>query len=360
MAEPTLSQLAVYSAAPTVQVDHQAYAKVTELILAMQMSEREGGMSFLELRLSNVASDPDGGADFAFEDGSILGLGGAISVHAGDENSPTEIFSGVITGLEADFPADGAPELVVLAEDALQGARRSRRTATHEDTTLAALAGALASSLSLTPVITGLGDNIGTQVQLNETDLGFLRRLLARYDADLQVVGTELHVSPRGEVNRGVVELQLHSQLQQARVTADLADQVTETTVTGWDPIRGERISVSGAGADLGPGTGRAGSSVLRDTIGERSQHVGHPVVTTEAEGRALADATFDARARRFLFLEGIAEGNPALRVGCLVRITGMGPRFDNTYYVTSADHSYDLQRGYRTGFEACCAFWGG
>jgi uncharacterized protein len=360
MSEPTLSDLAVYCARPTVQIDSQAYAKVSELLAGMEMSESEGGMCTLELRLSNFASDPGGGADFAFEDGDILKLGAAISVHAGDENSPTEIFRGQITGLEADFPADGPPELVVLAEDVFQKARMARRSKTHDDVTLADLVNDLAGKIGLTPVVNGLTDNLGTQVQLNESDLAFLRRLLTRHNADLQVVGTELQVSPLGDVSRGEVELVMHSQLQQARVIADLAHQVTEVSVTGWDPSRGEKFSVTSGGAQLGPGSGRTGAAAVEDALGARSQHLGHPLATTQAEARALAAAAFDYRARRFVLLEGTAEGNPELRVGSHAKVSGMGPRFDNTYYVISANHSFDLAKGYRTNFEATCAYWGG
>ena len=341
-------------------IDAQSYPRVSELVIGMEMTEQEGGMSALELRVSNVASDPSGGADLAFEDGAILKLGAAISIHAGDENAPQEVFQGTITGLEVEFPGEGPPELVVLAEDLFQQARMARRTKLYENVTLADVARELAGNLGLTPVITGLTDNIGTQVQLNESDLAFLRRLLTRYDGDLQIVGRDLHVSPLADVRRGEVELAMHSQLQEARVLVDLAHQVTEVTVTGWDPLRGERVTAQSSGAQLGPGTGRTGAAVLRDTVGERSHHLGHPVVVTDSEARALADAAFDSRARRFLCLEGIAEGNPSIRVGTHVRVTGLGPRFDNTYYVTRTTHTYDAMHGYKTIFEAICAYWGG
>jgi hypothetical protein len=35
-------------------------------------------------------------------------------------------------------------------------------------------------------------------------------------------------------------------------------------------------------------------------------------------------------------------------------------PEFDNTYYVVSACHLFDLRQGYRTDFRAECAFIGG
>lgn len=360
MSEAALSELSVYSARPTVRLDEQAYPKVSELVLAMEMTEREGGMSCLELRVSNLASDPLGGADLAFEDAEILNLGAAITVYAGDENAPQEIFRGVITGLEAAFSQDDPPELVVLAEDVFQRARMARQSKVHEEVSIADLATALADQLSLTPVVTGFTDNIGTQVQYNESDLAFMRRILERYHGDMQVVGEELHVSPRGDVQRGAQTLELHSQLRRARVLAGLEHQVTEVTVSGWDALGGSRVTGSGSGAHLGPGSGRTGAEILRDAIGDRLHHVGHLAAPTTDEAQAIADAAFDRRARRFVCVEGVTEGNPALRVGTAVTLLGLGPRFENTYYVVQACHRWDVITGYETDFEAECAYWNG
>ncbi len=160
------------------------------------MCEHEAGMSDLELRFSNFGSFSGGLADQVFEDGTILKLGAALIVYAGLVTSPTEIFRGKITALEANFPSSGPPELLVLAEDALQGARMKRRTKAWANTSLSAIVQQIASGLGLTPVTSGLDATIGNEQQLNESDLHFLRRLLARYDADLQVVAAELHATP--------------------------------------------------------------------------------------------------------------------------------------------------------------------
>jgi phage protein D len=352
--------MAVYSARPTVRVDTQAYPIVSELITGLELTESEGGMSALELRLTNIASNTEGGASLPFEDDRILRLGASLAVYSGDENDPQEIFRGKITGLEVAFSHDSTPELVVLAEDIFQQARMERRTKVYDNARLADLARALAGRLSLRPVITGCEANIGTQVQYNESDLAFLRRLLARYDGDLQVVGEEMHVSPRGDVRRGTLELELHSQLLRARVLADLAHQVTEVTVAGWDAQQGQAVHATSTGAHLGPGQGRTGADILQQALGSRAHHLSHLVAATTDEAQALADTAFDQRARRLLCLEGTAEGNPALRVGTHVRVTGLGARFDNTYYVVRACHRYDLLKGYETDFVAECAYWGG
>jgi|CXWL01.1.fsa_nt_gi phage protein D len=360
MPEQPISRSAVYSARPTVQIDQQSFAKVTELVLGLEVTEQEGGLSTLQLRLSNVASDPSGGANFAFDDASIVALGKQIGVYTGDEMAPSEIFRGMITGIEAEFPEGGPPEMVVLAEDAMQQARMARRTKTHDDLSIRDLAQAIADQVGLTPVVTAFGEHVGTHVQFNESDLAFLRRVLDRYDGDVQVVGEELHVSPRQDVQRGTVELRLLSQLLRARVLVDLAQQVTKTTVAGWDVAQGARLTAENTGTHLGPGQGTTGTDALGQAAIDRTQHIGHLAVRTQAEAQAMADAAFDHRARRFVCLEGTAEGNPSIRVGTHVTITGMGARFDNTYYVTRACHRYDLEVGYRTQFEAQCAYWGG
>lgn len=359
MPETPLSSLGIYSAVPTVRIDGAEDGRVTENLLAMEMTEREGGLSALELRFMNLTSDTGGGADLAFEDEAVLRLGASVAIYAGDRDAPREIFQGAITGLEAEFGPENPPELVVLAEDAFQLARLARRTAVHENVTLADLASRLAGRLGLTPVVTGLAGNLGTHVQLNESDLAFLRRLLAVHDGDIQIVGRELHVSPRQDVRRGAVELELHSQLKRIRALADLAHQATEVTTAGWDAVQGQRVTGQSAGARLGPGAGRTGAQLLQQALGARSEHVGHLAVATSDEAQALADAAFDRRARRFVRVEATAEGNPELRVGTHVTLRGISRRFDNTYYVVHACHRFDQTRGYETDFQAECAYWG-
>lgn len=354
MAEAPISTDPRYRARPTVRVGDRELANVTARVVTFAVTEREGGLSVLELRLNNFADD----ADYAFEDERDLRLGAQIAVYSGDELQPREIFRGVVSALEADFPDAGSSELVVLAEDPLQRSRMKRVTRVWENLALTDLVSAIAGELQLTPTTTELSATIGTHVQLNESNLAFLRRLLRRYDADVQVVGRELHVSPRASVRRGVVELALHGQLQAARFRVDLADQVTEVTTAGFDAAQGERVAASSSGTNLGPGSGRTGASLLRGALGERAEHVGHPFVSTADEATALADAAFDQRARRFVIVEGKAEGNPLIRVGTHVRIAGASARFNNTYYVVSACHRFDGTL-YATHFEAECAYLG-
>jgi uncharacterized protein len=359
MPEQPLTQNAVYTAIPTVQIDGQANDKVTAQLLSLEMREHEAGMSSLEMRLSNFGSFSTGLADFVFEDGSILKLGAAVLVYAGDASSPTEIFRGKITALEGRFPSNAPPDLVVLAEDALQTARMARRTKNWDSTTLTAIANQVATNLGLTPVLSGLDTNIGDQLQFNESDLRFLRRLLARYDADVQIVGTELHASPRAQAQRNSIEIDLNSQLKHVRVIADLSHQVTQITATGWDYSQGQRISVTSQANSPGPGSGQTGATWLQQALATRSEQLAHFSNLNAQDAQALVDAEFAQRARTFVVAHGVSEGNPNLRVGTNLQLAGLGPRFSNTYYTTSTVHHFDTDGGYETHFCAECAYLG-
>lgn len=359
MAEQPLTQHAVYSAIPTVQVDGQANDKVTAQLLSMEMREHEGGMSAVELRFSNFGTFAGGLAEMVFEDGKILKLGSAIQIYAGDVNSPTEIFRGKATALEGRFPANEPPELVVLAEDALQSARMKRKTKNWENVTLADLVKQVATNLGLTPVVSGLDANIGMQQQLNESDLHFLRRILARYDADLQVVATELHASPISQAQRNSIEIDLNSQLREVRVIADLAHQVTQVTATGWDYQQGQTISVTSQASSQGPGSGKTGAQWLQDAFAARSDHLGQFASLNTTDAQALVNSEYAQRSRRFVVARGVSEGNPNLRVGSYLKLNGLGARFSNTYYATETVHHFDTENGYSTRFTAECAFLG-
>ena len=351
----------IYCARPTVRFNGSVDERASELVLSMVMSEGEGGMRALELGLSNWASTVDGGADYAFDDSSNVRLGGQIEVYGGEVDQPLELFRGRITGLEARLKVMGPPELIVYAEDALVSARMARRSRVFRDQSPADIARTVAGDLGLQPVITGLTSPVQTFAQMDETDLAFLRRLLARFDADLQVVGSQLQVSPRADVQRAQIRLRAVVDLHSVSVCADLAEQVTSVSVRGWDVTQGQAVKAEQRqGTNLGPGAGRLGSAVLSDAIGERPDNLGHLAVRSQSEAQALAEAAFDRRARRFVRATGVTEGNPNVRVGVHLRLEGLGTRFDNEYYVVSTRHMYDQAEGYRTEFVAECAYLGG
>jgi phage protein D len=162
-------------------------------------------------------------------------------------------------------------------------------------------------------------------------------------------------------VRRARVTLSADADLRSIHVCADLADQVTSLSVRGWDVGTGAAVKAElRQGTNLGPGRGREGSAVLGEAIGDRPENIGNFAVGVQEEAQALAEAAFDRRARGFVRAVGVTEGNPNLRVGVHLTLTGLGTRFDNDYYVASTRHCFDPRDGYRTEFVAECAYLGG
>ena len=60
MTEASVSRSAIFSARPTLRIAGQADERLSTLMTSMRMEEREGGMSALELHLTNWVATDDG------------------------------------------------------------------------------------------------------------------------------------------------------------------------------------------------------------------------------------------------------------------------------------------------------------
>jgi phage protein D len=359
----TPSTEAVFKAAPLLSIDGEIHDLLLENLVSLDVVEEAGGLSRCEALFANTTQTGDGAAALPFDEAdSVLAFGRRLQVGLGDTTRSTEVFSGSISGLEAVFAERHEPRLRVLAEDELMAARVHRRSKTWPAGTLAALVRAVARDLGLQAGVDGCDQDVGVQVQLDESDLAFLRRVLARYDADCQVVAGRLEVSPRSRVRRAELRLDHPGALRSVRVLADLAHQVSTVAFRGFDAATGRAIAVaSGAGMDLGPGTtGFTGREVLEHVFGERHEHFGLRTCANTAEAQAFVDAAAAARARRFVTVHATCGGEPRLRVGTHVTLTGIGPRFSGVAYVTRVAHRFDRERGYQCEFTAESARLGG
>jgi uncharacterized protein len=361
MPEDQLYETLIVDTRPVLEIDGEQHPMIVELIESLEVCEQAGGLSTLEALLGNSADHEGAGLEFAFEftETSFFALGKQIRVLAGDALDPQEIFRGTISALGFECADGGQPRLRVIAEDALMPWRMVRRNRSFPAGPVRDIVDALAADTPLTAVITGLNDETDAQQQLNETDLGFLRRLLDRYDADVQVVGDELHVSPRAAVDRGSVTLELGHQLRSVRVTADLAHQRGVTQLAGLDVGTGGVEVVEAAGDQFGPGDGMTGSEAIEAAFPGTRDRIAGTAFRDGAEAQAVADSAQRRRARRFVIAEGTATGNSAIRVGTVLTLSGLGPRFSNDYYTVRTRHAFDQEAGYVTDFTAECAYLG-
>lgn len=353
---------------PYIEVDGERPRMLNELVRELVMDEAEGGLCAVEIRLDNGAQHEGVGIDHAFEfaDTETLPLGKPFRVlfpaRGGEDGEAghREIFDGRVSALEFASDDTGTPELCIFGEDALMAWRMGRRTRAFEGKAIREMIGDLARGTGLAdPVVDYLGDAIVARHQVNESDLAFLRRVLADHDADAQVVGGALQIGPRADIERGTLTVELGNTLQSVRIAADLSRQRSAFSLSAYDHVTNETIRSEMRTEALGPGSGRRGAEYL-EGFGDTVEHFASAPVTTAAEAQVLIDAIGARAARRFVVAQGTAVGDPRLRVGAHLTIEGVGPRFSNTYYVTAARHRFSRRDGYVTEFEAECAFFNG
>jgi hypothetical protein len=255
------------------------------------------------------------------------------------------VFSGEITAIEERY-GDGAPQIVLLAEDALHRLARHRKSFSFIQQSPNAIVAALAADAGLT-ADAKLSDTPGDYNQLNESDLHFLRRLAARYAVKPYLTGTTLTCRKR-EALPAPVALDAGDTLKRLRVIADLTHQPLQAVTGGQDLSAGTSITAT-ATTLMVPAAGPGAVSLLGGLGWEGNEIFAQPAPATQAEATDYAAAAFDAQGRRFLHGDLVCGGNPDVKVGAAVSLTGVSPRLAGTYAVIACAHLFDESAGYQT-----------
>lgn len=289
-------------------------------------------------------------------DGATIDFGKAIEVCVGPDTDQRTVFDGVISAVEVVFGDGEPPHVVVLAEDALMRLRMTRRMRTYQNVTDGEIAQAIAAEHGLTADVTVDGPRYDVVQQLNQSDLAFLRERARLVAAELWCTGRTLHVSSRPRRQGTVVTLVQGNQLISARLCADLAHQRSEIVVTGYD-AQAKDVIDERAGPDVVDAEitgGRTGPRVLEKALGASTTLRVREAALTGAEANAWARAEMLRRGRRFVTVTGTTRGSPDLVMGSAVTLQRVGQPFEGAgYYVTRLTHTFDLQRGLQTRFEA-------
>jgi uncharacterized protein len=341
------------AARPEFLVDGRAATELSDRLVSLLAAEDDSGMARFEARFANWGPLPGGGYGFLHDDRKVLDFGKALAVNWRGQT----LFSGRITALEGVFPAGGAPEFAVLAEDRLQDLRMARRTRSFVHFTDADVFRAIASGHGLSAVLDLDGPMRPAMAQVNQSDLAFIRERARGLDADVWIDGTTLHAAIRSKRNETAVALTWPGSVRSIAVTADLATQRTSVTVSGWDPRSKAVATHESTDSVLGAegANGDSGATVLRQAFGSRPETLVHRGPFDTGTARVEAEAAFKQMARRFVVAHGVAEPDGRLRPGKPVTVAGLGPIFSGTFRLREVRHVFDDAdgQGLRTEFEA-------
>jgi phage protein D len=354
---PELNALLQSFTTPSFTVGGQLRAELTRDVAMAQVDEDINGLRRLVAQF--VALGPvDGQADeqLLWMDGRVLDFGAEVIVGMGPSDARIDIFKGKISALELSMDQGRAPEVTCMAEDRLMDLRMTRRFKTYEEASDADLVQQIASQHGLRAQADVSGPTFKLVQQWNQSDLAFLRERAIKLGADVWVEGDTLRMATRDQRHGNQITLIQGNSLRQVRLSADLAHQRSEVQVGGFDDDQAESVDEAASESIVAAeAQGHThGLSVLQRAFGERKSHRVREVPLMGSHAQAWAKAALLNRARRFVRAQGVANGNPQLNVGSLLRLERVSPMFEGDgYYVTRVQHRYDLNNGYLTHFEA-------
>jgi uncharacterized protein involved in type VI secretion and phage assembly len=187
--------------------------------------------------------------------------------------------------------------------------------------------------------------------QSNETDWDYLWRLATRVSYELACVDGKIHFRRPGTTAGPPVKLEWGKDLRAFHPRATAVSQIEKVTVSGWDPKTKRRVTANAERAKLDSSIGLQRDKVAGG-LGGGTIVVSDQIVTSQGEADALAQSTLDRVANAWLEAEGVSHGNPKIRAGAKVQISGVGTRFGGEYLVTQSTHVMRGQKGYDTEFE--------
>lgn len=288
---------------------------------------------------------------------SLLTFGAEIEVCMGygDAKSTPLAVSGAITEITTNFPDGGSPELAVSGYDhgfALTVGKNSRTWTKSRDSDAAH---EIASFNNLNATIETTKQKHAQIEQNQESDWEFLKKLAERNHFELYVDERKtLHFAPPNDKATAVVKLDYGEGLLSFKPEANLAGQISQVEVYGWDTKQKKTIV---GRASAGEESGLAGKSAgqhlntfVRDPAKRPTLRLRQPVFT-QAEADQRAQAALNERAKQFLTGEGEAIGLPEVRPDRNIALDKLGSPFSKTYYVQQATHKIDTS-GYRTRFK--------
>jgi uncharacterized protein len=337
----------VTDARPSIEIDGERDATLTGSMQSLQIVDSAEGMARCELRFGNWGGPEGGGFQHFGRD--RLEFGNVLGLKLGSET----LFEGRISAINAVFREGGPPQIGVCAEDRLQDLRMCRRTRVFADASFTDVFRRIASDHGLQPEVDVTGESYRELAQVNQSDLAFLHDLARREDVQVWAEGTRLKAAQRARRQGGTLELSWAGELREFSVSADLAHQRTRLIGSGWNSAekRSARHEADETAIRAELNGGDSGPATLRRAFGDRPDTLAHAVPASNAQARALAEASFRHLARRFVVGYGVAETRAQLRVGARLRIRGVGPLFEGDYTVTDVRIRFDRDAGLRTEF---------
>lgn len=325
--------------------------------LSVQFKDSIKELSSFELTLNNWDDGEDGGRPgFKYsDDEKVIALGQRVEIEMGYTDAPalTRMMVGEIVSFDPQFPAAGAPTIVIRGLDRLHRWRNSPKSRSWKGKTDSDIARELARQHQIDSQVDATALTHPVIPQDNVDDIAFLLERAKRINYELFVKNDVLYFVRSREGQEPALKLEWGTSLLSFSPSLTLSKQVSKVTVRSWHPKEGRLIEKTADRSKIAAISqgGKNAGQVLDEALGESKEEV----ITTEQvlsdeDAQRLAESVLLRSSYAFVTGQGQTIGLPGLVAGVNVELAGLGKRFDGTYYVTESTHRID-GGGYTTSF---------
>lgn len=282
-------------------------------------------------------------------DSNPFDIGKQLEVKLGAKHqlTTTTLFRGQIVSLELDFGAGGV-ELHVRGFDRSHVLIRSRRVRTFQNQTSSDIVRKIVTDAGFTAQCDASGDPHEFMQQDNETDWDFIWRLAERVGFEFVVQDATAHFRKQSAGDPIPLEWPQTLRSFSPRVTA--TQQAHAVTLSAHDPKTKQAIDVTASSPQQIARIGVERSDVAGAFDGA-DVHIATEPVKSQSEGSALAQALLDKLANGYIAAEGVSDGDPRIRAGAAVQVSGLGQKYSGLYRVAAATHVLRGGSTYETRF---------
>lgn len=324
-----------------IKVDGQALPREHQL-LAVSISNVANRITSARLvYLDGSASS----SDFPLANADLLKPGKKIEISAGAGSRPDKLFTGIVVRLGTRVRDSSAPQLVVECRHEASKLTVARRNKSWFDAAdneiIEELLGSLAGDIEQTNL------KHKQQVQFHSSDWDFL---LARARANGLLVWAKedkIVVKKPSASGSPSCTLQFGATLLEFDAEIDARTQFSAVKGISWDPAQQALVEVDAASPSF-TGPGNLSGDDLAAVAAASSFELRHAAVV-EAEAQAWADGEWLRTRVNKVSGRGKCEGIGSIHTGDLIKIDGVGARFNGDVLVTGVRHDYDLVQGWKT-----------
>lgn len=276
-------------------------------------------------------------------------LGKSIDIQLGYSNKLTPVFSGYITSVVADFAESETPGLIVRGMDLTYLMLKGSKSRTWNNKKYSDIVKEIAGNHGATAHVDATTTSFPAVSQNRASDYMYIQHLAQLVNYDFFIVGKNVYFRKPLTETSPVVTLEYGRTLRSLFIDANLAEQLTEVRVRGWDDKELKVVEgKSGTIQKLGKNA-KTGKDLLA-VQGDYVEYI-YTNVSSQEEAKNMAEAYLNRRSMKLLSGSGESVGLPEIRAGRYIALSGLGQKYDQPYFITGATHLL-TDDGYVTRFQ--------